>query len=389
MIDGDGSGGGGDAEAGAADGDAAEAEGAAEASRTACVAAIAAGRRPFLESLLACCNDEPAAEAMEVDTPAAAAGDDLRLPAAHSICLALRAAHVAAAADAERGAVVVTAASDANLFRSALATVGKVLLAAAADADADRRHGAAPLAVDISSRLRAALTPESMAPLPLGREHVEAAVHSPLLAAFAFAEAGVDDRAAATLPAVARAVGGLCASPGGWAEGAGALRGVIQTRLRAAVGGGDAHALRAVCASVQALTAAPPAQMSAVTKWLVPDLHSLAAGGDGAAAANLRRLLLFAAPLWAKLAATPASPSLLTAVADYVLAEASSEEGRLAAAAPVLLIALVHAPNSTPLPPALLPRARRRARRGHRSGGGGRAAARLARRDAARAGCIP
>ena len=151
VIDGDGSGGGGvAAEAGAADGDAAAAEGAAEAARTACVAAIAAGRRPLLESLLACCNDEPAAEAMEVDTPAAAAaaGDDLRLPAAHSICLALRAAHVAAAADAERGAVVVTAASDANLFRSALATVGKVLLAAAADADADRRHGAAPLAVE-------------------------------------------------------------------------------------------------------------------------------------------------------------------------------------------------------------------------------------------------
>ena len=37
------------------------------------------------------------------------------------------------------------------------------------------------------------------------------------------------------------------------------------------------------------------------------------------------------------------------------LAEASPEEGRLAAAAPVLLCALVHAPNSTPLPPALLP----------------------------------
>ena len=74
------------------------------------------------------------------------------------------------------------------------------------------------------------------------------------------------------------------------------------------------------------------------------------------AAANLRRLLLFAAPLWAKLAAAPASPSLLTAVADYVLAEASPEEGRLAAAAPVLLCGLVHAPNSTPLPPALLGR---------------------------------
>ena len=187
-------------------------------------------------------------------------------------------------------------------------------------------------------------------------------MHSPLLAAFAFAEAGVDDRAAATLPAVARAVGGLCASPGGWAEGAGALRGVIQTRLRAAVGGGDVHALRAVCASVQALTAAPPAQMSAVTKWLVPDLHSLAAGGGGAAAANLRRLMLFVAPLWAKLAAAPASPSLLTAVAEYVLAEASPEEGRLAAAAPVLLCALVHAPNSTPLPPALLPALRTAAR---------------------------
>ena len=99
-----------------------------------------------------------------------------------------------------------------------------------------------------------------------------------------------------------------------------------------------------------------------MTKWLVPDLHSLAAGGDGAAAANLRRLLLFAAPLWAKLAATPASPSLLTAVTEYVLAEASPEEGRLAAAAPVLLIALVHAPNSTPLPPALLPALRAAAR---------------------------
>ena len=143
----------------------------------------------------------------------------------------------------------------------------------------------------------------------------------------------------------------------------------MQTRLRAAVGGGDAHALRAVCASVQALTMAPPAQMSAVTKWLVPDLHSLAAGG-GAAAANLRRLLLFAAPLWAKLAAAPASPSLLTAVADYVLAEASPEEGRLAAAAPAALRtrARPKLDAAAARPPARA--ARRRARRG-RSGGGG------------------
>ena len=178
-----------------------------------------------------------------MDTPAAAAGDDLRLPAAHSICLALRAAHVAAAADAERGAVVVAAASDANLFRSALATVGKVLLAAAADADADRRRGAAPLAVEIS-RLRAALTPESMAPLPLGREHVEAAVHSPLLAAFAFAEA-VDDRAAATLPAVARAVAG-CASPGGraWRGARGSFDAVALRRSVAATPTPSARCVR-------------------------------------------------------------------------------------------------------------------------------------------------
>ena len=274
VIDGDG-GGGGDAEAGAADGDAAEAEDAAEASRTACVAAIAAGRRPLLESP-ACCNDEPAAGRWRW-TPAAAAAETACGPAAHSICLALRAARCR-----RRRRRARCRRRHCRLRCKPLPQRPRYRRQGAARCRRRRRRRPAArrrtLAVEIS-RLRAALLPSRWPPY-------RSAVNTLRLRCTrrcsrrCVRRAGVDDRAAATPPAVARRWRAVRLS--GRLGGGRGARCVIQTRLRAVVGGGDAHALRAVCASVQALTAAPPAQMSAVTKWLCPTFtRSLPAAASG------------------------------------------------------------------------------------------------------------
>ena len=142
-----------------------------------------------------------------MDTPAAAAGDDLRLPAALHL-LALRAAHVAAAADAERGAVVVTAAL--TQISSAAPSLPSARCCSPPPTTPTPTDGTAPRLSPLKSRDCA---PRS---LPSRWPHCRWAVstsrlqYSPLLAAFAFAEAGVD--APPRRCRRWRAVGGLCAS---------------------------------------------------------------------------------------------------------------------------------------------------------------------------------